>query len=303
MFKRIFLFLILNILVVMTLSILASVLGIRPYLTANGLDITQLAAFCLLWGFGGAFISLALSRIMAKWAMGVQIIDPNTTDARLHKLVSTVHRLANAAGIEKMPEVGIYDSPEINAFATGPTKNRSLVAVSTGLLERMQTNEVEGVLGHEIAHVANGDMVTMTLLQGVINAFVLFLARILAYVVASAMKGDRKDSGISTFAYYGLQILFEFVFMILGAMVVAWFSRYREFRADEGGARYAGRGNMIQALKRLKENYEIPNVQAAHASVQTLQISGKRSGLWKLFASHPPLDDRIARLSQPQVLA
>src|SRR5690606_37107750 len=175
--KRIFLFLAVNALVVITISTLMRLFGVEPYLQANGLNLESLAVFCLLWGMGGAFISLGLSRIMAKWMMGVKVIDPNTTDSNAQELVQTVYRLARAAGLSKMPEVGIYQSPEVNAFATGPTKARSLVAVSTGLLQRMRQDEVEGVLAHEVAHIANGDMVTMTLVQGVINAFVMFLAR------------------------------------------------------------------------------------------------------------------------------
>jgi len=298
MFKRIFLFLAVNALVVITISALLSILGVQPYLTEKGLDLSALAIFCLVWGMGGAFISLGLSRIMAKFAMGVQIIDPETNDSRLQKLVQTVHRLAQDAGLQKMPQVGVYNSPDLNAFATGPTRNRSLVAVSSGLLERMDEKEIEGVLGHEIAHISNGDMVTMTLLQGVVNAFVMFLARVLAYVIANSLRGDRdRGGGISGMTYFAIQFALEIVFMILGSIVVAWFSRFREYRADAGGARLAGTPNMIRALEALKRNYQIEAPQAKPA-LQTLQISGRGNGLLRFFSSHPPLEDRIARLSQ-----
>jgi heat shock protein HtpX len=296
--KRIVLFMAVNMLVMVTISLLLSVLGVRPYLNAYGLDYEQLAIFCLVWGMGGAFISLALSRVMAKWMMGVRVIDPNTHDPELQALVQIVHNLARSAGLPAMPEVGIYDSPEVNAFATGPTKARALVAVSSGLLTRMSRDEIEGVLGHEIAHVGNGDMVTMTLLQGVVNAFVMFLSRVIAFALAQAMRGDRDErdrGGMSYGLFYVTQFVLEIVFMILGSMVVAWFSRWREFRADRGGARLAGRQNMIAALERLQRTYELVDTQAQPA-VQTLKIAGKGSGLMRFFASHPPLSDRIARL-------
>src|SRR4051794_33069246 len=191
--KRIVLFLALNFVVMITISVILSVLGIRGYITSAGIDYSQLMAFCLVWGMGGAFISLALSRVMAKWMMGVQVIDPNTRDPDLQQLLQTVYQLSRSAHLPALPEVGIYDSPEVNAFATGPTKSRALVAVSTGLLSRMSQDELEGVLGHEIAHVANGDMVTMTLLQGVVNAFAMFLSRAIAFAIAQSMRGDRDD--------------------------------------------------------------------------------------------------------------
>ena len=296
--KRIFLFLALNFLVMITISILLRVFGVGPYINQYGLDYTALMQFCLIWGMGGAFISLALSRVMAKWMMGVQVIDPGTRDPELQQLIQTVHNLSRSAGLPAMPEVGVYDSPEVNAFATGPTKSRALVAVSTGLLNRMSPDEIDGVLGHEISHVANGDMVTMTLLQGVVNAFAMFLSRVLAFALAQAMRGDRDDrergvgSSMMTFA---VQMVLEIVFLMLGSIVVAWFSRYREFRADVGGAKLAGRHNMIRALERLRRTYELIDPQAQPA-VQTLKISSHPRGLMALFASHPPLEERIARL-------
>jgi heat shock protein HtpX len=300
-FKRIFLFMAVNLLVVTTISLLLNVLGVRPYLNAYGLDYGQLAIFCLVWGMGGAFISLGLSRIMAKWMMGVQVIDPNTRDMDLQRLVQTVHGLARSARLPKMPEVGIYNSPEVNAFATGPSKSRALVAVSSGLLSRMGQSELEGVLGHEITHISNGDMVTMTLLQGVVNAFAMFLSRVIAFALAQAMRGDRDErergGGMSYGLQFAVQFVLEIVFMILGSIVVAWFSRRREFRADSGGARLAGRHSMVSALQSLQRTFELVDTTAQPA-VQTLKISGHGTGLMKLFASHPPLDERIARLQQ-----
>jgi len=294
--KRVFLFLGVNILVVVTLSVLTRMLGIQPYLTAQGINYESLAFFCLVWGFGGAFISLGISRIMAKFAMGVKVIDPATARGAEMELVQTVHRMAKGAGISKMPEVGIYQSPEVNAFATGPTKNRALVAVSTGLLQRMNRNELEGVLGHEVAHIANGDMVTMTLVQGVINAFVMFLARIIAFAVSNFIARGNDDEGPSPIVHMLIVVVLEILLSFLGAIVVSWFSRLREYRADAGGAAIAGRGNMVAALKSLQRMTEL--VDTSHQSVATLKISGKHGGLMALFSSHPPLEERIKRLEQ-----
>lgn len=294
--KRIFLFLAVNFLVIISVSLLLNVLGVRPYLTAYGLDYQALMAFCLVWGMAGAFISLGLSRIMAKWMMGVKVIDPQTHDPELQQLVQTVHQLSRSAGLSKMPEVGIYDSPEVNAFATGPTKSRSLVAVSTGLIRRMRQEEVEGVLGHEVAHIANGDMVTMTLIQGVVNAFVMFLARVVAFAVVQALRGERdRDSGMSFGIYYVVTFILEIFFMILGSIVVAWFSRYREYRADQGGARLAGRDKMVGALEALRRSFPIEDPRQQPA-LQSLKISSHPKGWMRYFSTHPPLEERIARL-------
>jgi heat shock protein HtpX len=299
--KRIFLFLMVNILVMTTITLLLKILGIQPYLTARGLNYPSLMAFCLIWGMGGAFISLAISRMMAKWTMGVKVITPDVRDPALQGLVERVHAMARAANLPAMPEVGIYESPEINAFATGPTKSRSLVAVSTGLLSSMNRAEADGVLGHEVAHIANGDMVTMTLIQGVVNAFAMFLARIVAFAVAQFVGGSRDQEesggGFSQIAFFVTQIVAEIVFMILGSIVVAWFSRWREFRADKGGARLAGKDKMIAALEALRRNtgnYD----DTAQPALQTLKISGRGQGLMRFFSTHPSLDDRIARLRQ-----
>lgn len=296
--KRVLLLVVVNILVMFTITVVLGLLRVGNYFPRGGL--AGLAVFCLIWGFAGSFVSLALSRLMAKWMMGVQVIPPETMDPTLQRLVQTVHGLARAAGLP-MPEVGIYQSDEINAFATGPTRSRALVAVSSGLLQRMGSREVEGVLGHEVTHIANGDMVTMTLIQGVINAFVLFLSRILAFAISQALRSrDDRDSGGGMLQWL-LVMVFQIVFSILGSMVVFWFSRWREFRADAGGARLAGRENMIGALRALQRLQE-PELVAAeaqqHPAFQALKISGPGRGLGILFMSHPPLEERIARLEQ-----
>ncbi|MGE3682807.1 MAG: protease HtpX [Bdellovibrionales bacterium] len=293
--RRIGLFIAVNVLVVVTISVILNILGVKPYITAQGLNYESLIIFCLIWGIGGAFISLALSRVMAKWMMGVQVIPPDTQDPHLRDLVETVHQLSRAAQLPVMPEVGIYEGQEVNAFATGPSKSRSLVAVSTGLLHRMKREEVKGVLGHEVAHIANGDMVTMTLIQGVVNAFVMFLARAIAYALTMARGQDGEENQGSSLTYFAVQFVLEIIFMILGSMVVAWFSRYREFRADSGGARLAGRENMIQALEQLRRSFETvePAVQPA---IQSLKISSQPSQFMRLFSTHPPLEERIERL-------
>jgi len=292
--KRVLLFVAVNILILVTISITLNLLGVRPYLSARGIDYGSLLVFCAVWGMGGAFISLGLSRVMAKWMMRVQVIDPDRADPTSRELVNTVHNLARAAGLPKMPEVGVYDSPEVNAFATGPTRSRALVAVSTGLLRRMDRRQVEGVLGHEIAHVANGDMVTMTLIQGVINAFVMFFARAIAFAAAQFLRGD-DERGPSFMLQWVLTIVLEIALSILGAIVVAFFSRWREFRADAGGARLAGRDSMISALEGLQRTTEL--VDTRQQALATLKISGGRKrGLAFLFATHPPLEERIERL-------
>jgi heat shock protein HtpX len=296
--KRITLLLVVNLLVMLTIGVIVSLLfgGIVHRIGGN----QNLFLFCFVWGMGGAFVSLAISRIMAKMMMGVRVVDPNTSDPELHRLVQTVYKLARTAGLSTMPEVGIYDSPEINAFATGPSRSRALVAVSSGLLGRMKQYDVEGVLGHETAHIANGDMVTMTLIQGVVNAFAMFLAWALA--IALTRGSDRDDDrGGNFFMQYMLMNLFQTVFMLLGTIVVCWFSRWREFRADAGGARYAGRDHMLSALKTLQLVHEGGADMAGpqQASFQALKISGKTGGLMALFASHPPLEERIARLEHP----
>ncbi len=291
-------FLLTNALVIVSISVILNLLGVRGYLTATGIDYQSLLIYCLVWGMVGSFISLLISKWMAKMSMGVQVIAPNTRDPELQQLVQTVHALARSAGLPKMPEVGIYDSPELNAFATGPSRSNSLVAVSTGLLNRMSREEVEGVLGHEVAHIANGDMVTMTLIQGVVNAFVMFLARIIAFALMNAFRSrdDDRDEGVSPFMYSMVTMVVELVLMIFGTMVVAWFSRYREYRADAGGARLAGRDSMIRALQKLQRTYEIVDPVSDKPAVNAFKISGHGKNWMRLFSTHPPLEERIARL-------
>jgi heat shock protein HtpX len=292
--KRIFLFLVTNLAIVVMLSIVLSILGVGGYVGPGGLDIRALAIFCFVWGMGGAFISLQMSRFIAKQMTGAKLIDGRTGNADLDSLYATVARLTQAANLP-MPEVAVYESAEVNAFATGPSKSRSLVAVSMGLLRAMRPEEIEGVLGHEIAHISNGDMVTMTLLQGVINAFVMFLARLIAFAVASR-GGSRDDSrGNSYMMQWMVMIVLEIVLGILGSLITAWFSRQREFRADRGGAMLAGRDRMIAALRRLAANRELVDKQ--HQALATLKINGTR-GWMVFFSTHPPLEERIAALER-----
>lgn len=291
-FKRISLFILTNVLVIVTISIIINILGIRPYITAYGLNLEALLVFCLIWGMAGAFISLLLSKQMAKWFMGVQIIDPHSP-GQYGTLLNTLRGLSQSAGIP-MPEVGIYASDEVNAFATGPTRNSSLIAVSTGLLQRMDRNETDGVLGHEIAHIANGDMVTMTLIQGVVNAFAMFLSRIVGYFISKMV-----DEKVENLVYFISVIVFDILFSILGSILVAYFSRLREFKADVGGALYAGRGNMIAALEKLKKTYEI-GIDDSEPAFSSMKISGSPKWL-SLFSTHPPLDVRIEALRRISV--
>jgi heat shock protein HtpX len=295
--KRIFIFLAVNFLVLLTVSLILNLLNIGPYFKARGIDMGALLAFCLVWGMTGAFISLALSRILAKMLMGVTVIDPDLATGQEKQLIDMVYKLARRAGLPKMPEVGIYHSPEVNAFATGPTKSRALVAVSSGLLREMRAYELEGVLGHEVSHISNGDMVTMTLVQGLVNAFVMFFARAIAYLVLRL--GRRSDSSRdeSPVLYSLLVMVFEILFFILGAIVIATYSRFREFRADSGGARLAGRDQMIDALKALQRTLEVRDERAEAPAFQSMKISNTR-GLIHLFSTHPSLDERIARLEQ-----
>jgi heat shock protein HtpX len=262
----------------------------------RGLNVGALATFCLVWGMVGAFISLALSRFMAKQAMGIQLIDGHTGRDEPDWLYRTIEKLTQQAELP-MPEVGIYDSPEVNAFATGPSRSRSLVAVSTGLLRTMRREEAEGVLAHEVTHIANGDMVTMALLQGVINAFVMFLARVIAFAIAS--RGNSRDDRSPQMNWLVVMVL-QIVFGILGSIVTAWFSRQREFRADRGGAILAGRDRMIAALRRLEANHQL--VDAQHAELAAFKINGLPS--WAgLLSTHPPLEVRIAALEQADLTA
>ena len=289
--KRIVLFLVTNLAVMLVLSVVLRVLGLDRVAQANGLNVPGLLAFSFVVGFTGAIISLLLSKTMAKWSTGAQVITSPGNEAEAW-LVETVRRLADKAGV-RMPEVAIYDG-EPNAFATGAFKNSALVAVSTGLLQSMNKEEVEAVLGHELAHVANGDMVTLTLIQGVVNTFVVFLARVVGYFVDKTV--FRTERGIGP-GYYVTVIVCEIVFGILASLIVAYFSRRREFRADAGSAKFLGSPTpMVHALARLG-GLEPGNLPP---SIAASGITGGRSGLMALLASHPPIEERIAALQGMQ---
>ena len=288
--KRIFLFLLTNVAIMITLSIVLAILGVGKFVTPSGLNYVALMMFSLVWGFGGALISLAMSRWMAKTAMGVQLVDGRTGQPDLDWLYATVEQLTRKAGLP-MPEVGIYDSPEVNAFATGPSKRSSLVAVSSGLLRSMRREEIEGVLAHEVSHIQNGDMVTMTMIQGVVNAFSIFFSRVIANIIRQLV-----DERISNLVFFSSTIVFDIIFSFLGMIVVAWFSRAREFRADAGAATLSTRGNMIAALQRLAANQAM--VDQGHPELATMKINGSR--LRGLISTHPPLEERIAALQRAQ---
>lgn len=295
MFKRIFIFMAVSLLVSITVSLLMSVLGIGRYVTAAGLNYGALMAFCLVWGIAGSMITLLISKQLAKWTMGVQIV---SLDGPHRDIVEKVHRLSRRAGLTEMPEVGIYQGQEINAFATGRSRNSSLVAVSSGLLSRMSDLEVEGVLAHEVAHIANGDMVTMALVQGVVNAFVMFLSRVAAYAITQAMRNnDEDDAPVNPWVNAGIVFVLDIVFGFLAMPIVAWFSRYREYRADKGGADLAGKEKMIAALESLQRSYPqlAESTSQGSSNYQSMQISSKVS-LLKLISTHPPLEDRILAL-------
>jgi heat shock protein HtpX len=288
---RIVLFLLTNLAVIAVASITLSLLGIGSYLEqGNNLNLNNLLAFCLVFGMAGSFVSLLISKWMAKRSMGVQIID-QPQNASEQWLYSTVQELAGKAGIG-MPEVGIFNSAAPNAFATGWNKNNALVAVSTGLLQRMNKEEVKAVLGHEIGHVANGDMVTLALIQGVVNAFVMFFARIIGNFVDKAVFKNEEGPGI---AFYVTTFVAEMVLGILASTIVAWFSRRREYRADEAGAALTSNAAMASALMRLKETYDQPSELSGELVAFGIRGEGKLSAL---FSSHPPLDDRIAALQK-----
>ena len=289
--KRIFYFLVTNLAIVFVLSITMRLLGVEPFLNANGLNLNSLLIFAAVMGFGGAFISLAISKWSAKQMSGAVTIDnPKTPDEIW--LLNIVKKQSTAVGIQ-MPEVAIFNSPVVNAFATGMSRNSSLVAVSSGLLEMMTKDEAEAVIGHEISHIANGDMVTLTLIQGVVNTFVLFFSRVIGYTVDKVIFKTREGTGP---AFFITMIISELLFGVLASIVVMWFSRQREYRADFGGGQLAGKQKMIAALKRLKAQYES---SALPKSIAALGISGEQGmGLKELFSTHPSLDDRIARLQQ-----
>jgi len=286
--KRIVLFLLTNLAVLLVLSLVVKLLGLEPTMSANGLNLGSLLAFAAVMGMGGSFISLAMSKWSAKHMVGAQVIEQPQGEAE-RWLVATVQRQAQAAGIG-MPEVGVYQSDDVNAFATGMNRNNALVAVSTGLLQSMSRDEAEAVLGHEVTHVANGDMVTLTLIQGVVNTFVIFFSRVIGQIVDRVVFKTERGQGP---AYYLTMIVAQLVLGVLASIIVMWFSRQREFRADAGSAKLAGRGKMIAALERLRSLHEpaaLPDKMAAFG------INGGAKGFTRLFMTHPPLEERIAAL-------
>jgi heat shock protein HtpX len=301
MFKTVFLLGITNVLVVATLVILVNVLSYFFGIPIDLSSYTGLILMALVMGFGGSFISLLMSKAMAKRMPGMTVIDPNTRDASERWLLDTVHRVARQAGMEKMPEVCYYQSADPNAFATGPSKDNSLVAVSTGLMDAMDKGEVEGVLAHEVSHITNGDMVTMTLIQGVINTFVIAVSWLLANILANAMRSndDREGGGSSFFMQHMLVSVLQIPLSLLGMLVVNAFSRWREFHADSGSAHLVGREKMIAALQALQRVTErplrVPESQKTPESMRAMMISG---GIGSLFATHPPLEARIEALRQ-----
>jgi heat shock protein HtpX len=287
--KRTFLYLATNMAIVLVLSVTLRALGVEPYLTANGLNLGSLLIFTAVMGFGGSFISLAISKWMAKKSMGVRVITSPANSSEVW-LVETVRKYSKEAGIG-MPEVGIFNTPEVNAFATGMNKNNALVAVSSGLLQQMTRPEAEAVIGHEVAHVANGDMVTLALIQGVVNTFVMFLSRVIGYLVDKIVFKTERGTGP---AFFITMIVAEVILGILASIIVMWFSRQREFRADRGGASLAGRQNMIAALSRLNSLHPspLPDRMAAFGIAGGSRVSGFK----RLFLTHPPLNERIQAL-------
>lgn len=290
--KRVLLFLGTNLAIIVVASITLSLLGVNSFLdeTGTNLNLQSLLIFCFVFGMAGSFISLLLSKKIAKWTMKVQIIDKPRNSSE-EWLFRTIENQSKEAGIG-MPEVGIFQAQQANAFATGANRNKALVAVSSGMLNRFDKPEIEAVLGHEIGHVANGDMITLALIQGVVNTFVMFLARIVGFAVDRVILRNEEGLGLG---YFITTIVAEIVLAILASTIVFWFSRKREFRADEAGARFGSRNGMINALQRLKAESEVPN--QLPESMQAFGITGgKRSGIKALFSTHPPLEDRIAAL-------
>ena len=299
--KRIGFFLAMNFAIMVVINIIISAFDLQPFMHQSGINYSHLMIFCLLWGMIGSLFSLFTSKFMAKKFMGVKIIDKTST--QYAELVRTVHQFAKKAKLPKMPEVGIYESPDVNAFATGPTRSNSLVAVSTGLLQKMDKDEVEGVLAHEVAHIANGDMVTSTILRGVMNAFVMFLAHIIIFFIDQATRDENGRGGLGGFMRFFVYNFLHFVLGIGAAIVSSYHSRAREFKADEGGARLAGKEKMTKALQKLASQYErlSPQKNTNQQAFQAMQISSK-NGLMKLLSTHPPLNKRIEALQKLRVL-
>jgi len=294
--KRIFLFILINCLIIATISAIISIFHLTPYISSFGLNYSSLMIFCLLWGMIGSFISLFLSKRLAIWMMRVKIIPVNSQNQEDINILTLIKNLSKKANIP-MPEIGIYPSKDVNAFATGYSKKKSLIAISSALLEKMDQNELEGVLAHEISHISNGDMVTMTLLQGIVNAFVMFLARVVAYLIASRSRG--RNNNFSYFSYIMLVFVFQFIFMLFGLVVISFFSRKREFKADMQAAKICGKDKMIQALQSLK-TLKLTKTNKESKAFQALKISNPRilnpRSISFLFATHPPLEKRIKKL-------
>ena len=294
---RVLLFLGTNLAVILVASITLRLLGVESYLSANGMNMTGLLIFCFIFGMAGSLVSLFISKWMAKRSTGTVVIE-SPSNATEQWLVDTVAELARDAGI-KTPQVGIFPAQQSNAFATGWKKDDALVAVSAGLLNRMQPEEVRAVLAHEIGHVANGDMVTLALIQGVLNTFVMFFARIVAQLVDSFLRKDDGD-GLGFFGYFAVVIVAEIVFGLIASAIVAWFSRFREYRADTAGARLAGSSAMVSALARLKAETEMPDQMPDTMTAFAITTGQSRRLMEKLFASHPPLDERIRALKEAE---
>jgi len=280
-----------NIGIIVTLSIVLELTGLNRYITQSGYNYYSLAMFCLFWGMGGALISLFLSKTIAKWSLGVKIFKPGEGDANVQKLYRMLQQTSAQAKLKKVPEFGIYESPELNAFATGPSESNALVAVSTGLIHGMTDAEIEGVIAHEVAHIKNGDMITMTLLQGIVNALVMFLARIIAFAVANNVEKESSRFWVR----FAVIIACEIVLGFFGVMVTSWFSRKREFRADMGGAKYSSPQKMIAALEALQRRFEPLDDRAPQMAAFKIS-SGRKGGLLALVSTHPRLDDRIKAL-------
>ncbi|TFE68077.1 zinc metalloprotease HtpX [Methylacidiphilum sp. Yel] len=295
MFKRVFLLILTNIAVIVLLTFFISIFHLDRWLNAYGIDYRALFLFSLVVGFTGSFISLAISKWMAKMAYNIQVIQQPSNEAE-RWLLETVSELANRANIP-MPEVGIYESPEVNAFATGPSRSNALVAVSTGILAQMNKKQIAGVLGHEITHISNGDMVTMTLLQGVVNTFVVFLSRIIGFFIDRLFSRNDERESIGIGFYMGMFIS-EIVLGLLASFIVAWYSRMREFRADAGGAHLAGKEAMLSALKKLKQIMEGESafIDERSPALNAFKINGRPGGILALLATHPPLEERIKAL-------
>lgn len=291
--RNFFLMAVVNIGIILTLSFVLQITGFNRWLAEAGINYGALAAFCLVWGMGGAFLSLLMSKTIAKWSMGVRVIKPGEGDATVKRIHQMLQRISSNARLKKMPEFGIYESPEMNAFATGPSESKALVAISTGLIHNMTDAEIEGVLAHEIAHIKNGDMITMTLLQGIVNALVLFLARIIAFAATSSE--NERGGSQRYWMRYMIMMACEMVLGILGVMVTAWFSRRREFRADKGGAMFSSPQKMMAALEALQRRFQPTDARAPQLAAFKIS-SGRMGGIMALISTHPPLKDRIAAL-------